>query len=118
VEHGPGGRLAGIDELGNKYYEKLEAQAGRHRWVVYARAEHWRESQDPTTVPPEWHAWLHHISDANPANADMGPRPAYEAQAVAHPTGTPACYQPKGAWENPHRRHWRKYEAWLPQQGR
>lgn len=41
--------------------------AGRNRWVVYADAQDWR-SQDPSVIPPEWHGWLHAITDENPTN--------------------------------------------------
>jgi len=33
--------------------------AGRHRWVEYAEKGRYNASQ----VPPEWHGWLHHITD-------------------------------------------------------
>lgn len=33
--------------------------AGRHRWVEYASP--W--DYDAANVPPEWHGWLHHITD-------------------------------------------------------
>lgn len=29
-------------------------------------------------------------------------------------TGTAQAYQPKGAWNNPQKRNWIKYEAWKP----
>lgn len=45
----------------------LPLRAVRNRFVVFAGAKDWR-TQDPTTVPPEWHGWLHYISDENPAN--------------------------------------------------
>lgn len=32
---------------------------GRHRWVEYAEKGRYNASQ----VPPEWHGWLHHITD-------------------------------------------------------
>lgn len=32
---------------------------GRHRWVEYASKNRYNASQ----VPPEWHGWLHHITD-------------------------------------------------------
>lgn len=28
-------------------------------------------AQDPSTVPPEWHAWLHYISDENAVNVSL-----------------------------------------------
>ena len=54
IEHGPGGQLVGTDSLGNKYFEKVDAQSCRNRWVVYAHASDWRK-QDPSSVAPEWH---------------------------------------------------------------
>ena len=74
----------GTDDLGNKYYERPEAQygvsvvlmhcpddvsallsvleeaesscicTGRHRWVVYANLD-WPDGYEPTQVPAEWH---------------------------------------------------------------
>jgi NADH dehydrogenase (ubiquinone) 1 alpha subcomplex subunit 12 len=67
IEHGPGGQLIGVDSNGNKYFEKKDAQVGRNRWVVYAGGQDWI-NQNASTVPPEWHGWLHFISDENPAN--------------------------------------------------
>ncbi|KAG7674450.1 hypothetical protein Ndes2437B_g00715 [Nannochloris sp. 'desiccata'] len=112
IEHGPGGQLIGVDSNGNKYYEKKDAQVGRNRWVVYAGGQDWI-NQNSSTVPPEWHGWLHFISDENPANADI-PKPMYALAAESHPTMTPGRYMPKGSWENPHRRSWKKVEAWTP----
>ena len=51
------GRFVGRDEAGNQYFERPGKQRAR-RWVVYAGV------QDPSVVPPEWHAWLHHLTDA------------------------------------------------------
>jgi hypothetical protein len=70
IEHGPGGVLIGVDHNGNKYFEKQDAQVGRDRWVVYANPGDWRR-QDPSSIPPEWHGWLHGIVDANPSNVSL-----------------------------------------------
>ena len=35
------------------------AFVGRHRWVEYAKKDRYDASQ----VPPEWHGWLHCITD-------------------------------------------------------
>lgn len=165
--------------------------------MVYGGAQNWR-SQDPSTVPPEWHGWLHAIADENPTNVSAARRPPrplprcpaaipqpaaaaagtqtqpsppralmlstgrhpkkqprkktgggvqskattshltaffltffsvflplqhrflapiYAVPARAHPTTTAARYMPKGAWENPARRTWRKHQAWDPSAG-
>ncbi|KAF3683702.1 putative NADH dehydrogenase [ubiquinone] 1 alpha subcomplex subunit 12, partial [Capsicum annuum] len=58
--HNIGATLVGVDKFGNKYYEKLgDTQSGRHRWVEYAQKDRYNASQ----VPPEWHGWLHYITD-------------------------------------------------------
>ncbi|KAL4199478.1 hypothetical protein AMTRI_Chr03g145140 [Amborella trichopoda] len=67
-----GATLVGVDKFGNKYYERLEdTQFGiplfyfqisgttRHRWVEYGDKGRYNASQ----VPPEWHGWLHFITD-------------------------------------------------------
>src|SRR3954470_21819144 len=55
------GRKIGTDRFGNVYFEakrKLPVYGRARRWVLYAGAA------EATTVPPEWHAWLHHTTDA------------------------------------------------------
>jgi hypothetical protein len=56
------GRLVGTDRNGNKYFENLEYLYGQHRWVEYQDIHNF----EPTSVPPEWHGWLHHQTDATP----------------------------------------------------
>ena len=41
--------------------------AGRHRWVEYADAVDY----DASSVPPEWHGWLHHITDHTPEQVSI-----------------------------------------------
>ena len=50
----------GEDSNGNKYYENTAYQSGRHRWVEYADLDNYNAS----SVPREWHGWLHHADDA------------------------------------------------------
>lgn len=88
--HNIGATVVGVDKFGNKYYEKLGdtqygesfifgylqrslffcwimhcsyllflSYIGRHRWVEYASKDRYNASQ----VPPEWHGWLHFITD-------------------------------------------------------
>lgn len=38
---------------------------GGSRWVVYNTTEQHMD-YDPSTVPPEWHGWLHHTTDKLP----------------------------------------------------
>jgi NADH dehydrogenase (ubiquinone) 1 alpha subcomplex subunit 12 len=120
--HGPGGTLVGTDYNGNRYFERKDGQAGRSRWVMYAGAAHHYENQNPTTIPPEWHSWLHYISDENPANApEKFKKPVFQIAMTGHPSYEKAegveKYLPKGAWawnKKGGRRNWRKFEAWKP----
>lgn len=41
-------------------------------------------------------------------------KPIYQIEASMTKTGTAQAYQPKGAWNNPQKRNWIKYEAWKP----
>lgn len=38
-------------------------------------------------------------------------RPVYHIDAGVTKTGTLECYKPKGAWDNPAKRNWIKYEV-------
>lgn len=100
------GKFVGRDALGNQYFERAGQRGRTRRWVIYAGAP------DPSGVPPEWHAWLHHVTDAPLA------RPPYPwlRQHSPNPTGTPGRYLPPG---HPARggkppRVSADYDAWTP----
>ena len=65
-------------------------------------------------VPPEWHAWLHHMVDEVPA-----PRQRYAWEKPHEPnlTGTPRAYHPPGSvLRGGHRqRATGDYEPWVPE---
>lgn len=44
---------------------------GRHRWVEYASKDRYNASQ----VPPEWHGWLHYITDHTGDEVSLWPYP-------------------------------------------
>ena len=103
------GRRVGTDARGNRYYEERRARRGlrRRRWVLYAgRAE-------ATEVPPEWHAWLHYITDAPLTDAPCWP---WQKPHLPNLTGTPAAYRPPGHDYEGGRRAPASsdYEAWTP----
>src|SRR3954462_5285336 len=63
------GEPVGTDEFGNRYYrlKNFTPQplgGGRfsreRRWVIY------KGEPEGSKVPPEWHAWLHHMYDEVP----------------------------------------------------
>ncbi|KAF2077302.1 hypothetical protein CYY_001368 [Polysphondylium violaceum] len=83
------GDLIGTDKVGNRYFENKEEIYGRHRWVEYAN----RSDPDPTTIPPEWHSWIHHMSD-KPGSEMLAYSPIYKREHLANPTGTDNAYMP------------------------
>lgn len=101
------GRFIGRDEGGNQYYERPGKPYTR-RWVVYANGG------DPSSVPPEWHAWLHHTTDAPLA----GPMRPWQRPHQPNKTGTPEGYRPTGHDYMGGRRAAASadYETWTPDQ--
>ncbi|KAI8831585.1 hypothetical protein BC829DRAFT_409455 [Chytridium lagenaria] len=70
------GVLVGTDVNGNEYYEN--------------RADIW--NYDPTQVPPEWHQWLHKVTDDIPSETTF-PTPLFTPTHVEHLTGTTAAFK-------------------------
>ena len=85
------GKAVGKDGFGNTYYTTKcsKPDTRQKRWVVY------HNKADPTTVPAEWHGWLHYRTDATPTEQ---PRVNYEWVANHTPnyTGTASAYLPSG----------------------
>lgn len=111
------GGLVGTDPYGNRYYRlKGDRPSGRgggrfsreRRWVIY------NGKPEASKVPPEWHAWLHHMVDEVP-----GHRPRYDWEKPHEPnlTGTPRAYHPPGSvLRGGHRqRATGDYEPWVPE---
>ncbi|VDN59423.1 unnamed protein product [Dracunculus medinensis] len=58
------GTFVGEDKFGNRYYEDKSYNVPRSRWVEYPEYR-WLE-YDASQIPPEWHHWLHHMTDKTP----------------------------------------------------
>ena len=104
------GRKIGTDRFGNTYYEskrKLPVYGRARRWVVYAGAA------EPTTVPPEWHAWLHYTTYAPLSETKRYP---WQKEPLPNLTATPAAYRPAGHDYVGGRKQSQggDYEAWTP----
>jgi NADH:ubiquinone oxidoreductase subunit len=86
------GTVVGVDQFGNKYYEdKDPVYWSKARWVEFAK------EAEASTIPPEWHSWLHHISDEIPTRPDSllaETTPKYRQEHVPNMTGTPEAYSP------------------------
>ncbi|KAL5663962.1 hypothetical protein ACJX0J_024070, partial [Zea mays] len=103
--HNIGATLVGVDKFGNKYYEKLhDTQYGRHRWVEYAEKGRYNASQ----VPPEWHGWLHHITDSTGDKLlnQKTARYLVEHKQNYSGEGEELIYHSKGHALNPGQRDW------------
>jgi NADH:ubiquinone oxidoreductase subunit len=87
------GEEVGRDEFGNRYYRDKtgERRARREkRWVVY------EGEAEATKVPPDWHAWLHHLIAAPPPPGGLPTRKAWQKPHLPNQTGTPNAYRPPG----------------------
>lgn len=106
------GRPVGEDAYGNRYYVH---KAGRKRdgremrWVLY------RGMAEASKVPPDWHAWLHHSTDALP-DAQPVAQFAWQKEHMPNLTGTPYAYRPPGHVLQGGRRERATgdYEPWTP----
>ncbi|MBB3900069.1 NADH-ubiquinone oxidoreductase subunit NDUFA12 family protein [Roseococcus suduntuyensis] len=102
-------RKVGADEFGNVYYESrkpMPVYNRPRRLVSLARG------LDSSSVPPEWHAWLHHTTDA-PLS---GPKHPWQKPHRPNMTGTPGAWRPAGHDYSGGRRRITggDYEAWTP----
>ncbi len=96
------GELVGSDEFGNRYYHNPEdLRRGRERrWVMY-KGDH-----EPSKVPPEWHAWIHHTVP-QPLTESAAQAPVWQKPHQPNLTGTEHAYYPMPGAPGP-------YEPWLP----
>lgn len=104
------GRQVGQDRFGNLYFESRHDFLGygrKRRQVLYAKGS------EPTQVPPEWHAWLHHTTEAPLPEAKRHP---WMIEHRPNPTGTAHAYRPAGHdYAGGKRRQTAgDYEAWTP----
>jgi len=104
------GRRVGTDRFGNLYFESRRNRPiynRPRRWVVFVKGK------DPTTVPPEWHAWLHHTVPAPLPEQKLYP---WQQDHLPNLTGTPYAYRPAGHDYSGGTRRVTggDYEAWTP----
>ncbi len=103
------GRLLGTDPAGNRYFEEKKVRAGARgrRWVMYAGAA------EASTVPAEWHSWLHYTTDAP---LPMNTRKPWQLPHQANLTGTAGSYRPPGHdYSGGNRpKSTGDYESWTP----
>mgnify|MGYP000058846505 FL=1 len=107
------GIFIGKDEKGNKYYKSNISHGIKKekRWVLY-----YRNNNDPTTINPGWHAWLHHIIDNIPDNK-VKKKFKWQKKLSPNLTGTKKAYKPEGHLLNKQKSFLKKrknYESWDP----
>jgi len=104
------GELVGTDQYSNKYYRGRSRNRydRERRWVVY------KGRPEASKVPPEWHAWLHHLSEQP---LDESQRHDWQKEHVPNLTGTRAAYHPPGSVlrDGERKRGTGDYEPWTPQ---
>ncbi len=84
------GKKAGVDSYGNRYYRsrKHPLYGRERRWVMF------KGRPEASKIPPEWHAWLHHIVD-EPLTETATAYP-WQKPHLPNMSGTPFAYRPKG----------------------
>jgi NADH:ubiquinone oxidoreductase subunit len=106
------GTEVGQDDFGNRYFRQRRSTAGRRerRWVLYVN------EPEASTVPPEWHAWLHHTLPAPMGDNSKYHRP-WQKPHLPNLTGTQAAYLPPGHSVKGGQRDKATgdYEAWQPE---
>ena len=94
------GKLIGADEFGNKYYTNSK----KKRWVIY------KIRTESSSIPPEWHLWIHFLTEKKPAN-DIKKFP-WQKKHEENLTGTQKAYKPEGSLSSESIKSMKKYETW------
>ena len=91
------GKLIGIDNLGNKYYQ---SKSGK-RWVIY------NGEIDASKIPNEWFSWIHFTKNRL-ENLHKFEKYSWQKPHQNNMTGTTESYHPnkKNNEEN------KKYKSW------
>lgn len=95
------------DNFGNKYYTsyfKKDYLGREKRFVLY------KGINEPSKVPPKWHAWLHHLEDSSLDDK----KHSWQKDHQPNLTGTKLAYniktqRPKVSAD---------YNAWFPWRGK
>jgi len=106
------GKFVGLDEFKNRYYRQRRVKDGARekRWVIYKREE------EASSIPPQWHAWIHHVTDKTPDQQKMRIWPWQKAHQP-NMTGTASAYRPQGHFlkGGVRAKAYGDYQAWEPQ---
>tara|TARA_B100000989_G_scaffold276785_1_gene237267 strand:+ start:380 stop:739 length:360 start_codon:yes stop_codon:yes gene_type:complete len=92
------GKLIGLDEFGNKYYESKK----RKRWVIYAN------EIDASKIPVEWYSWIHFMPNKI-ENIHKLEKHDWQKPHQPNMTGTDSAYYPNKNNKNATEK---KYKSW------
>ena len=93
-------KLIGTDEFGNKYYSNSKGK----RWVVY------KSRVESSKIPPEWHLWIHFMTQNAPIN-NLN-KYKWQKKHQENLTGTKNAYKPDGLLSSDSKKNMKKYETW------
>lgn len=99
------GVKVGEDDQGNTFYRN---QDDSRRWVIF------NGEPEASRISPDWHGWLHHTFDDNPADRPLAHK-AWEKPHQDNLTGTALAYAPAGSLRHAAPAERRDYEAWQPE---
>ena len=94
------GKLAGVDEFGNKYYSNSKGK----RWVIY------NKEAESSKIPAEWHLWIHYLTKNKPVN-NLN-KFKWQKKHEENLTGTKNAYTPDGVLSSDSKKNVKKYESW------
>ena len=97
----------GSDSQGNNYFKDRTED---RRWVMYNGVV------EASRIPPEWHAWLHGMTDMPPSVSPLPTKP-WEKPHKPNMTGTAGAYHPLGSLDggaHARAKATGDYEAWHP----
>ena len=99
-------KKVGQDLYGNKFYESKDTDylGKKRRYVIYNGKE------EPSKVPPLWHAWLHYLSDNIPKEESNF---AWQKLHKPNLTGTKLAFNP-GIDDQKEMKFKNKYNKWQP----
>ena len=107
------GKLVGEDEFGNRYYIQRKGVGPLgipRRWVTY------NGLAEASTVPSDWHGWLHYTVDQIPSKEHYQAR-HWQKRHSPNYTGTNKAYRPAGSTlaDATAQKPQRDYEPWRPE---
>ncbi len=107
------GKRVGEDQHGNIYYRGKPRRGSKRerRWVIYKGAP------EASSIPPEWHGWMHHQTDELPPapRKKTAYRQKWQQKHHENRTGTENAYLPPGeATGGKRAAATGDYTAWVP----